>query len=292
MEFSAYDFLDRMCSCVKYKAVRRELWEEVKSHAEDAAEQYERMGYDKAAAMEMAFSRMGSAEEIGNAFNRVYRLPFNCKFGFTIWAAIVTVFIYLGYPLIYKLHNGTINAFGHNSAAIICIFSLFALINILYLRRSPKVFSIRDMAHIALGFLIGWAVSFLGLVISSAAFSASSGFETAGYYPYFWDVPMLFAPPFLPFLPKDLNVFGIEYLSLWACLMLYMAAVKSRRKIKPFTLVAGYFRISDGVPMENSNILVENKDERGNKIRLVALDIMGKTVNKYGEIEKRRRRDE
>lgn len=289
MGFNSYDFLDRMCSRVKYKAIHRELWEEVKSHAEDAAEQYECMGYDKSSALEMAFSNMGSAEEIGDAFNKVYRLPFNCKFGFTIWAAIVTVLIYLGYPLIYKLNNGTINVFGHNLVAIFCIFALFAIINILYLRRSPMVISIRDMAYIALGFLIGWAVSFMGLVISSVAFL---DFEALGYYPYFQDVPMLFAPPFLPLLPKNLNVFGIEYLSLWACLMLYMAAVKSRKKIKPFTLVAGYFRISDGVPMENSDVLVENRDERGNRIRLVALDIMGKTVNKYGEIEKRWRKNE
>jgi hypothetical protein len=65
-----------------------------------------------------------------------------------------------------------------------------------------------------------------------------------------------------------------------------MIAVKSRRKIKPFTLVAGFFRISDGEPMEDANILAEGREKDGRRIRMAALAILGLRRNKYGDEEK------
>lgn len=65
--------------------------------------------------------------------------------------------------------------------------------------------------------------------------------------------------------------------------MTYFIAVKSRKKIKPFTLVAGWFNLEDGMPMEDESILVNGYDEKGNKIRMLWLYVIGETRNKYGE---------
>lgn len=276
MGFSIYNFLDSMCDEIRYKSIRKEVWDEIKSHMEEIAGQYMESGYDYDTSMAIAASHMGNAKEIGEMFNNHYKMPFNNSFGLALWAAVVTFLIYIGYPLIYKLHNGTIRTGGYNTAAVIAILAAFAVANVLYLRRGRLIMCFRDGGMITVGFLIGWGVSMLCLI-------ASSFFVRPWYYAYFSDIKIPFEPLYLPLLPKNHMVFGVEYFAWWFCLMAYMIAVKSRKKIKPFTLVAGWFRLSDGEPMQDVNILAEGRDYEGRKVRMAWLAVMGLRRDKYGE---------
>jgi hypothetical protein len=246
---------------------------------EEIAEQYMKAGYDYDTSMAMAASHMGNAAEIGEMFNAHYRLPFNHKYGLIMWAAVVTVIIYFGYPLIYKIHNGTIRTAGHGTIIILAILLLLAITNIKYLRCGRLRITVSDMLCITLGFLAGWAMAIGSLF-------ALSKFGTFGSYLYFPDVKIPFEPLYLPLLPKDYMVFGVEYFSWWFCLIVYMSAVKSRRKIKPFTLAAGWFRLSDGEPMEDVNVLAEGREKDGRRIKMVELAIFGLHRDKYGDEQK------
>lgn len=278
MGFSVYDFLDRMCDEVRYKSIHKELWDEMKSHMEEIAGQYMESGYDYDTSMAIAASHMGNAREIGEMFNKHYKMPFNSRYGLMIWAVVVTALIYICYPLIYKIYNGTIRT-GYSSAVVITILAVFAVANVLYLRRGRLMISLRDGGWITLGFLVGWAAVMIFLQVSGF-------FVRPWYYAYFPDVKIPFEPLYLPLLPKDHMVFGVEYFAWWFCLIIYMISVKSRRKIKPFTLVAGWFRLSDGEPMEDVNILAEGREKNGRKIRMAELAVFGLRRDKYGDEQK------
>jgi hypothetical protein len=279
MNFSVYDFLDRMCSEVKYKSMHKEIWDEMKSHMEEIAGQYMELGYDYETSMAIAASHMGNAKEIGEMFNKHYRLPFDSRHGLMLWTAAVTMLIYIGYPLVCKLYNGTIRTGGFNTAAVIILLAIFAVANVMYLRRGKLIITLRDAGKVTLGFLIGWTIIMAALLLSAC-------FVRPWYYAYFPDIKIPFAPLYLPLLPKDHMVFDVEYFSWWFCLIVYMSAVKSRRKIKPFTLVAGWFRLSDGEPMEDVNVLAEGREKDGRQIRMAALAIFGLRRDKYGDEQK------
>lgn len=276
MRFSIHDFLDRMCDEVQYKSVHKDIYSEIKEHIEEMAREYEAFGYDHETSMSLAASRMGNAKEIGEMFNDQYRLPFNNRYGLMIWSGIMTTVIYLGYPLVCKLHNGTISTGGYNTFSVIILLAVFAIANVLYLRRGRLVISLRDMGWITVGFLSGWTAAMLVLLVPAC-------FVRPWHYAYFPDIKIPFAPLYLPLLPKNHMAFGVEYFALWSCLIMYMIAVKSRRKIKPFTLVAGWFRLNDGEPLEDVNILAEGREKNGGKIRMAWLAIMGLRRDKYGE---------
>lgn len=268
-------FLDRMCSRVKYKSVHKELKKELYMHIEETAEEYESFGYNHDNAYSIAVSHMGNAFETGEEFNRHYRLPFDRSDGLALWSAIVTAVIYFAYPIIYKIYNRTIPV-PYSPVFITALIMLFAIGNVMYLRRGRLKVSFRDFAYITAGFFVGWGVSIAVLMLWSA-------FTRYGYYPYLTDVKILFAPLYAPLLPKDQMVFGMEYFCWWFCLMTYLISVKSRKKIKPFTLVAGWFNLDDGTPMEDESLLLNGYDEKGNKIRMMWLYVIGETRNKYGE---------
>lgn len=237
------DFLDNVCSKIKYKTIHKDIRREMENHMEEMAQDYEAMGYDREGALRIVVSRMGDAEGIGKGFNHDYRMPFNCSFGFTIWAALVTVIIYLCYPLIYKIDNYTIKI--HNSTFVILgAILLFAAVNVMYLRRGKLKMSWRDGIGISAGFFLGWIVAAGGLMIASM-------YGKMGYYPYFGDVPIPFVPFSVPMLPKKLTVFGMEFFSWWFCIIIYLAAVKSNRKTDSVIFLArfpgacGYVEVDD-----------------------------------------------
>lgn len=272
-------FLDRMCSRIKYKTVHKELRKEIYTHIEEMAEEYESFGYNHDNAYSIAVSHMGNAFETGEEFNRHYSLPFDKSYGLGIWSAIVTIITYFAYPLICKIHDNTI-PIRYGSVFVLALIILFGIGNVMYLRQGQLKISFRDCAYITIGFFAGWCVSVTALLLIS--------FITRyGYYAYFTDIKIPFAPMYAPLLPKDQLVFGMEYFCWWFCLITYMIAAKSRKKIKPFTLVAGWFNIEDGKPMEDSSILLNGSDSSGSKIRMAALFIIGETRNKYGDRLKR-----
>lgn len=221
-------FLDDMCGKIKYRRIHKHIRQEVSTHICETAEQYEKSGFSHELAVNMAVSHMGNAEHIGNEFNKQYRLPFNNRFGLGIWAIVVTMFIYLIYPLFYKLCNNTIQT-GCNTITVIIGIAIFVVANYFLLRRRNLKMCVRDWIEISVGFLIGWALVITLLTLVSD-----------GVYPYFKDVKVLFTYPYVPLLPKDLSVFGMEFFSWWCCLILYMLSTKGSSKRNSFIFLTRF----------------------------------------------------
>lgn len=225
MSRGLFEYLEDVCGKIKYKTVHTEIRKELTSHIEDAAAEYEKCGYEKNAAMGIAISHMGNGREVGEMFNSHYRMPFNCSLGLMIWAAAVTALFYFFYPLLFKIYNGTIKI-PHNEIFVLFLLLAFMVGNWFYLRRGLLKISLRDSLHISAGFLLGWAVSAAALM----GMSAIGG--VFGQYLYFPDVKLMFAPPYLPLLPKTHNVFGVEFFCWWFCLVTYMVSVRSKEKVR------------------------------------------------------------
>ena len=143
---------------------------------------------------------------------------------------------------------------GYETAAVIMLIALFGLVNFLYLRRGRLKISLRDWLHIMIGFLSGWLISMV-LLLSTSCISKY------GYYLYCTDVKIPFAPLYVPFLPKDRLVFGVEFFCWWFCFMVYMIAVKSRRKIKPFSVFTKFSWASEGIFFEETKELIDGRDK-------------------------------
>lgn len=248
------DFLDKICASVKYRTMHSEIREEFKNHIDEAVFEFEKFSRGHEAAVNMSLSKLGNATEIGEELNRQYRMPFDNKFGIAIWSGIVTLIVYTAYPLIYKIQNRTINLRGYETAAVIMLIALFGLVNFLYLRRGRLKISLRDWLHIMIGFLSGWLISMV-LLLSTSCISKY------GYYLYCTDVKIPFAPLYVPFLPKDRLVFGVEFFCWWFCFMVYMIAVKSRRKIKPFSVFTKFSWASEGIFFEEIKELIDGRDK-------------------------------
>lgn len=273
-----YDYFDAICSEVKYKSVHKELKNELRSHIEDSAAERIKQGMSYSAAISEAVGRMGNPKEIGKTFDRLYRMPFNSKWGFIIWGALVTIIIYLGYPLIYKLGDGTIGILRFNNIFIGIILFAFFLINMLFLKRGTKIITLRDMAQIALGYFIGWFITVPALIHIANLY-------TPMHYAWVSDVPLPVAAPYLPLLPKNFSVFGVEYFALWFPLMTYMLSATSRKKFK-LTFPLYTFRLYDGKMLEDFNAYADGVDENGNKITNAFLPMFGLERDKYGERKK------
>lgn len=104
-----------------------------------------------------------------------------------------------------------------------------------------------------IGFLSGWVISMV-LLLSTSCISKY------GYYLYCTDVKIPFAPLYIPFLPKDHLVFGLEFFCWWFCFMVYMIAVKSRRKIKPFSVFTKWSWANEGIIFKETKELIDGRD--------------------------------
>ncbi|MCC8161495.1 MAG: permease prefix domain 1-containing protein [Oscillospiraceae bacterium] len=257
-------FLDRVCAKVKNRAAHKYIRGELVSHIDEAAEEYEGFNYGHEMAVNMALSRIGNAEEIGEELNRCYRMPFGRRCGFVIWAALVTALIYLMYPIVYKIYNYTMGI-KNVGITVLCILAVFAAVNILFLRRGMIIWSIRSAAEITLGFLIGYAAAVGGLMIASR-------FYVYGYYPYFTDVKILAAFPYVPFIPKKFYVFGMESFCWWACLMMYLASLRNKRKTALFSFAPGLFSLEDGQIIEDDEFIALKRN--GKRISNIWLKIL------------------
>lgn len=227
-------FLDEVCSKVKYKTAHKEIRAEMRSHIKELSEECQKASLSREQAVDAAVRRMGDAEEIGRELNRLYRLPFNCRFGLSIWAALMTITAYLLYPPLYKIYDHTIKA----PCPTVCILGailIFMLGNIMYLRRGRLIFSLKDIGCTAIGFIIGWVIVQSGLLLVSEMMGIR------GFYPYMSDVKILFASPYVPLVLKELSVFAMEGFCLWICIMVYMSAIKSKKVRKSGFIFAACF---------------------------------------------------
>ena len=84
-----------------------------------------------------------------------------------------------------------------------------------------------------IGFLSGWVISMV-LLLSTSCISKY------GYYLYCTDVKIPFAPLYVPFLPKDHLVFGVEFFLL---VVLLYGVYDSRKKSKKNKTVFGVYKV-------------------------------------------------
>lgn len=209
----AYEFLDLVLKEVKYKSRHAEIRAELQSHIEELTEQYKKAYGDYAE--DMAVKCMGEACEVGGKINRQYRMPFNNTYGIVIWSFINTALIYLLYPVwiyIWRYYPTAVTF-----AAIVPV--VYAVLNILYLKRGHFKFALRDWRDILIGTLAGVAASIGGLLLASSFFKF-------GYYPYgaMCEIPIKWSPSSFD-MPMALFCF-------WVCWMIYMLSLAGFKNTK------------------------------------------------------------
>ncbi len=234
------EFLDEVCKYVKYKSVHMEIRSELREHI------YENI-HEWKMSEEEAVTSMGEPEEIGKAFNKNFHLPFNCRYGLCIWAAMVTVFIYLIYPVFAKLFNNTINT-GHNNVVILSAISFIMFINVLFLKRGMLKLSFYDTINVTMGFLLGYVISVIVLMV----------FSKSGYYLYFSDVKIPIEFPYIPLLPINKIVFGLEFFSWWSCIVIYIISARGKEKTKEKTAEVFYVLVQ----YNNTGFLPVEKEKK------------------------------
>lgn len=98
------NFLNTVKEQIKYEPVRKNIEEELKSHIEDAKEDFIIKGLSEKEAEEKAVEAMGNPEDIGKKLNKVHRPKFDWKLG-------LLVLILLGFGIfIAILQNDTSNS--------------------------------------------------------------------------------------------------------------------------------------------------------------------------------------
>lgn len=242
-----YEFLETVCREIKYKPRRKEIREELTSHIDELTEQYKSAYGDYAE--EMAIRTMGNAEELGKKINNQYRMPFNSKYGIAIWTFINTTLIFLLYPIwiyIWRAYPTKVTF-----AAMILV--LYAVLNLLYLKRGHLKCSLRDWRDILIGTLLGAGISIGGLLI------ASSFFEF-GHYPY---GAMCKIPIKWEFVNYDMPMILFSFWVSWIIYMLSLGKPKYKKGDLRFVpLYGGNISSSTFMNIEDS----DGVDMFGNKI--------------------------
>ena len=67
------EFLDNVCSNIKYKPASKQIKEELKTHIDEVKEEKIDEGYSAKEAEELAVNQMGNAKEIGKKLNKIHR---------------------------------------------------------------------------------------------------------------------------------------------------------------------------------------------------------------------------
>jgi len=86
------NFLDEVCSQIKYKPVRNEISEEIKTHIEEIKLDYINNGMNEKDAEQKAVNQMGKAEEIGKRLNKIHRPKLD-------WKLLVLLIILIGFEI-------------------------------------------------------------------------------------------------------------------------------------------------------------------------------------------------
>lgn len=67
------EFLDNVCSNIKYQPVSNQIKEELRTHIDEVKEEKIEEGYSAKEAEELAVNQMGNAKEIGKKLNKIHR---------------------------------------------------------------------------------------------------------------------------------------------------------------------------------------------------------------------------
>lgn len=110
------NFLDLICSRIKYKPIRESISDEIKNHIEELKENYVLEGNSQEIAEEKAILNMGNAEEIGEKLNKIHRPKIDIKLLIIVFF-MIAVGIIVTYSLstsIYKNGLGSSEWFTKN----------------------------------------------------------------------------------------------------------------------------------------------------------------------------------
>ncbi len=73
------EFLNNVCKKIKYKPIRSEIFEELKSHIEEQKDELIQNGTEEKIAEETVIQNMGNAEELGKNLNKIHRPKLDWK---------------------------------------------------------------------------------------------------------------------------------------------------------------------------------------------------------------------
>lgn len=90
------EFIDSVCEQIKYKPVRQNIAEELKSHIEDAKEEFLKEGVEEQLAEEKAITEMGDAEEIGKKLNKIHKPKLD-------WKLVIIAIILISFGLVVSI---------------------------------------------------------------------------------------------------------------------------------------------------------------------------------------------
>ena len=178
-----HDFLDKVCSQVKYRSIHNEVRNELSEHILEIEE-------NEGLTTEQAVAVMGDPTEIGKSINANYRMPFNSRYVLHIWAGIITAVICLAYPYLQTLSKTNIG-FG----MMLIIVAAYSALCGLAIRRTNARITIRDIWSAAAGCTIG------AILTLSVIYSLSLMLEER-VYPYFQSV----------YIPFGVNLDALTFL--------------------------------------------------------------------------------
>ncbi len=90
------DFLESVCSQIKYKPIRKEISKELENHIEEAKEEYIHRGESEEMALDKAISNMGDAEILGKTLNKIHRPKLDYKLLILLLILLCFTFLVVG----------------------------------------------------------------------------------------------------------------------------------------------------------------------------------------------------
>lgn len=87
------EYLEKICEQIKYKPIRNEIAEELKSHIEEQKENYMEEGFSEKEAEANAIQQMGDAKEIGIKLNKIHKPKLD-------WILMIIIGILLSFGII------------------------------------------------------------------------------------------------------------------------------------------------------------------------------------------------
>lgn len=96
------DFLEKVCSQIKYKPIRKDISEELEIHIQEAKENYIEEGLTQTEAEQKAVEIMGNAEEVGRKLNKIHKPKLDWKL-----LLIVGILLCFGFLVVLtRIENG------------------------------------------------------------------------------------------------------------------------------------------------------------------------------------------
>ncbi len=108
------NFLNIICSKIRYVPIRKDISEEIRTHIDDLKESYILEGNNNELAEEKAIKDMGDPETIGNSLNKIHKPKLDVKLFFT-----VIILIFIGIIVTYSLSSTIYEKYYWDSKGII-----------------------------------------------------------------------------------------------------------------------------------------------------------------------------